>query len=182
MGCSLPVSSVHGILQARILEWVAIPFSNPETEPRSPTLEADSLPSEQLNQSINRSDTFLWLCQFLKKKFKVFPNIKYQHDMFCGIYQFMFIDLSLIILILILHYNKTMFLRVPWVCLVRSYPVTSLHERHFPPVFITDRHWSYNSRLRVCTVFSSEWPYLILGLRQQELLLSTASAEMPSTL
>ena len=25
--CSLPVSSVHGILQARILEWVAIPFS-----------------------------------------------------------------------------------------------------------------------------------------------------------
>ena len=27
MGCSLPGSSVHGILQARILEWVAIPFS-----------------------------------------------------------------------------------------------------------------------------------------------------------
>ena len=25
--CSLPVSSVHGILQARKLEWVAIPFS-----------------------------------------------------------------------------------------------------------------------------------------------------------
>ena len=27
MGCSLPGSSVHGILQARILEWVAMPFS-----------------------------------------------------------------------------------------------------------------------------------------------------------
>ena len=27
-GCSLPGSSVHGILQARILEWVAISFSN----------------------------------------------------------------------------------------------------------------------------------------------------------
>ena len=25
--CSLSVSSVHGIIQARILEWVAIPFS-----------------------------------------------------------------------------------------------------------------------------------------------------------
>ena len=25
--CSPPVSSVHGILQARMLEWVAIPFS-----------------------------------------------------------------------------------------------------------------------------------------------------------
>ena len=27
MDCSLPGSSVHGILQARMLEWVAIPFS-----------------------------------------------------------------------------------------------------------------------------------------------------------
>ena len=27
MDCSLPNSSVHGILQARILEWVAIPSS-----------------------------------------------------------------------------------------------------------------------------------------------------------
>ena len=27
MDCSLPGSSVHGIPQARILEWVAIPFS-----------------------------------------------------------------------------------------------------------------------------------------------------------
>ena len=27
MDCSLPGSSVHGILQARILEWIAIPFS-----------------------------------------------------------------------------------------------------------------------------------------------------------
>ena len=27
MDCSLPGSSVHGILQARILEWVAAPFS-----------------------------------------------------------------------------------------------------------------------------------------------------------
>ena len=27
MDCSLPGSSVHGILQAKILEWVAISFS-----------------------------------------------------------------------------------------------------------------------------------------------------------
>ena len=27
INCSLPGSSVHGILQARLLEWVAIPFS-----------------------------------------------------------------------------------------------------------------------------------------------------------
>ena len=45
-----PGSSVHGILQARILEWIAIPFSrdlpNPGIEPGSPALQADSLPSE----------------------------------------------------------------------------------------------------------------------------------------
>ena len=32
--CSLPGSSVHGILQARILEWVAIPFSRGPSQPR----------------------------------------------------------------------------------------------------------------------------------------------------
>ena len=34
MECSLPVSSVHGILQARILEWVAISFSRGSSWPR----------------------------------------------------------------------------------------------------------------------------------------------------
>ena len=50
MNCSPPGSFVHGILQARILEWVAIPFSRrsflPGIEPRSPKLQADSLLSE----------------------------------------------------------------------------------------------------------------------------------------
>ena len=46
MDCSLLGSSVHGILQARILEWVAIPFSRGSSQPRSLALQADSLPSE----------------------------------------------------------------------------------------------------------------------------------------
>ena len=33
MDCSLPGSSVHGIFQARILEWVAIPFSRDLPDP-----------------------------------------------------------------------------------------------------------------------------------------------------
>ena len=37
MDCSLPGSSVHGILQARILEWVAIPFSRVSSWPRDRT-------------------------------------------------------------------------------------------------------------------------------------------------
>ena len=70
MDCSLPGSSVHGILQARILEWVAVPFSskssqpknqtlspspanlpNPRIKPRSPALQADSLPAEPQGKS-----------------------------------------------------------------------------------------------------------------------------------
>ena len=34
MDCSLPRSSVHGILQTRILEWAAIPFSRGSSQPR----------------------------------------------------------------------------------------------------------------------------------------------------
>ena len=34
MDCSLPGSSVHGILQARILEWVSMPFSRGSSRPR----------------------------------------------------------------------------------------------------------------------------------------------------
>ena len=44
--------TVRGILQTRILEWVAGPspghLPNPGIEPRSPTLQADSLPAEPL--------------------------------------------------------------------------------------------------------------------------------------
>ena len=49
MDCSPPGSSVHGILQTRILEWVAIPFSRGSSWPRdrtqvscSPTLQEGS--------------------------------------------------------------------------------------------------------------------------------------------
>ena len=48
--CSPPGSSIQGILQARIPEWVAISFSRgssqPRDEPTSPALQADALNSE----------------------------------------------------------------------------------------------------------------------------------------
>ena len=37
MDYNLPGSSVHGILQTRILEWVAMPFSRGSSQPRDPT-------------------------------------------------------------------------------------------------------------------------------------------------
>ena len=54
MNYSPPGSSVDGILQAGILEWVAMPSSrgssNPGIEPRFPALQADSLLSEPLGK------------------------------------------------------------------------------------------------------------------------------------
>ena len=50
--CSPPGSSVHRILQARILEWVALPspgdLPDPGVEPTSPALHVDSLPLRHL--------------------------------------------------------------------------------------------------------------------------------------
>ena len=52
--CSPPGSFVHGILQARILEWVTILFSreSPDSgiKPRSPSLQVDSLPGKPRSQ------------------------------------------------------------------------------------------------------------------------------------
>ena len=54
-----PGSSIHGIFQARVLEWVVIPFSrgssNPEIEPWSPALQAYSLPTEPPRKPRNSS-------------------------------------------------------------------------------------------------------------------------------
>ena len=55
MDCSPSGSSVHGLLQARILEWEAIAFSRGSShlgiELGSPALQADSLPSEPPGRS-----------------------------------------------------------------------------------------------------------------------------------
>ena len=46
MACSLPGSFTHGIFQARVLKWVAIPFSRESSQPRSSALQVDALTSE----------------------------------------------------------------------------------------------------------------------------------------
>ena len=44
MESSFPCSSIHGILQARILEWVAVSSSRRSSQPNeSPALQVDSL-------------------------------------------------------------------------------------------------------------------------------------------
>ena len=56
MDCNPPGSSVHGILQARILEWVAMPSSRGSFQPRDPTciscITVDYLPTEPSLETI----------------------------------------------------------------------------------------------------------------------------------
>ena len=60
---------VNGILQARILEWVAFPFSRGSSQPRikpgSPALQADSLPAEPQGKPKNTGVGSLSLLQWI---------------------------------------------------------------------------------------------------------------------
>ena len=61
---------VHGIPQARILEWAAFPFSRESSQPRDqtqfPTLQADSLPAEPQGKPIIRLYTLYWVTDDLQ--------------------------------------------------------------------------------------------------------------------
>ena len=57
--------TVHGILQARILEWVAFPFSRGSSQPRSPTLQVDSLLAEPQGKPKNTGVGSLSLLQWI---------------------------------------------------------------------------------------------------------------------
>ena len=48
MDCSLPGSSLHGILQARVLEWVAFSFSRGSSQPRDRT-QVSCIPGRHFN-------------------------------------------------------------------------------------------------------------------------------------
>ena len=65
--------TVLGILQARILKWVAFSFSRQSSQPRSPTLQADSLPAEPQGKPQGKYtlDLFsnIWLPLFLENSY-----------------------------------------------------------------------------------------------------------------
>ena len=82
MNCSPPGSSVHEILQARMLEWAAMPppedLPNSGIKPRSPTLQTDSLPAEPLGKPENTGMGGLSLLQ------QIFPTRElYQSLLHC---------------------------------------------------------------------------------------------------
>ena len=90
--CSPPGSSVHGILQARTLEWGAISFSressHPRFEPRSPALWADALTSEP-SQKHTGLVILLPLNLMIVRKFFPLVILLSQHKRWCQIKEFL---------------------------------------------------------------------------------------------
>ena len=67
MDCSLPGSSVHGILQARILEWIAIPFFKGIFPTQGSNL--DLLHCRQILYCLNHQGSPIKPCPCVKKNF-----------------------------------------------------------------------------------------------------------------
>ena len=78
MGCSPPAFSVHGILQARLLEWVAISYSWGSFQPRDQT---ESLTSSALVGRFSTTSTTreaLVLSHFSQVKLCATPTVARQ--------------------------------------------------------------------------------------------------------
>ena len=79
MDCSPPDSSVHGILQLRILEYLPFPSpgnpSDPGIEPESPVLQAGSLPTEPPGKTERSGKDMLTVLQCIGQH-KCYPDQK----------------------------------------------------------------------------------------------------------
>ena len=85
---SSPVSSLHGIVQARILGWIAIPFwdlPNPGIQPRNQTqvshIALDSLPSQELNQGLLHCRQILYQLNYQGSRFFLLGS-KHSHSFY----------------------------------------------------------------------------------------------------
>ena len=106
MDCSLPGSSVHGMLQARILEWVAISFSRGSSQPRDWTCASYSsfIGRGFFTISATQEACFLLLCfinnscvEVVHCGFNLLISIGCwpEHHFICCLYVVLFADISL---------------------------------------------------------------------------------------
>ena len=84
MDCNPPGSSVHGILQTRILEWVAMPFSRDIPDPgynHCSALPANSLPSEPPRKPFTKCVYMaISISQFISLPFSLLDVHTYIHS------------------------------------------------------------------------------------------------------
>ena len=75
MDCSLPGSSVHGILQARILEWIAISYSRGSFQPRDWThVSSISCTGRQIHYQLCHLGSPTYWCFAIWKNISSYPS------------------------------------------------------------------------------------------------------------
>ena len=86
MDCSAPGSCIHGILQARVLEWVAIPFSMGSPWPREQTcvscIEGGLFTIWDTRQAFYQVHAKRWKPLLLPKKKKKNLNLEFAISLF----------------------------------------------------------------------------------------------------
>ena len=138
--CSLSGSSLHGIIQARILEWVAISFSMGSSQPRDQTqvsrISGRHLTSEPQPRYHNKKQR----CYFANKgpsvKAMVFPVVVYG----CESWTIKKTDHWRIDAFELCHWRRL--LRVPWTARRSNH---SILKEISPGVYWKDWCWSWNS-------------------------------------
>ena len=84
MDCTLPGSSLHGILQARVLEWVAISFFRGSSQPRDGTW-VSCIPGRRFNLWATREVPDLKVHSKSSKWFVCFSQIAGSQEWYCWV-------------------------------------------------------------------------------------------------
>ena len=90
MECSLPGSSVHGISQARVLEWVAISFSSCDLgiRPTSPSMAGEFFTAEPPGKPLSSLAQGNLLLGDKDEKSTDWPNSTIQYSICCTEYAY----------------------------------------------------------------------------------------------
>ena len=81
MDCSLPGSSIHGILQAKIQEWIAIPFSRGSSRPLNFAQTLLVIESFLSSFMISLTPDSFVMSMYFKNGIRMFSKILFS---FCG--------------------------------------------------------------------------------------------------
>ena len=79
MDCSPLDSSVHGILQTRILQWVAVPFSRESSRPRDRTCISHIAGRFFTIWATKEAPFYTWQCIYVNATLSIHPTLLFLH-------------------------------------------------------------------------------------------------------
>ena len=129
MDCSPPGFSVHGILQARILEWVAISFSRRSSQPRNRTW-VSCIAGRHFNLWATREAPKWFLGCAYNLLFIFLSSVAKWYPTLCDP-----IDFSMTGFTVLYHLLQFAQIHVHWVMMPSNHPILCHHLLFLPSVF-----------------------------------------------